>query len=228
MRAASQPVQSPTNSTSKASVDAVPGDDLGPDPLRETSDVGREALLVVDDEVRVLLGDDRPADAQPLQPGRVDQSPGRVAGRIAEDAAGRREPERLVCLPPAADLVEPCLDRSRVRGRQPEGRVDDDVARRRRSGVVARVLEPAVAVGQPEVGRRDDGLAAVGGEDAGRLQHARHVGIVRAGVGPHRAADRARDRQPELEPGQARMLGLRRRPRHLDAGLGRVAIAVGP
>ena len=88
------------------------------------------------------------------------------------------------------------------------------------------VLEPAVAVGQAEVGRGHARLGAVGGEDARRLEHAGDVRLVRAGVGPHRAADRARDGQPELEAGQAGPLRLGRGARHLDAGFGRVALAV--
>ena len=38
--------------------------------------------------------------------------------------------------------------------------------------------------------------------------------VVRPGVRPDRAADRARDRQPELESGQPRLLGLGRGPGH--------------
>ena len=100
--------------------------DLGPDVLGQPADVGRRPLLVVDDEVGVLLGHDGAADPQALEPGGVDQPPGRVARRVAEDAAGRRQPERLVRLPPAPDLVEPLLDRRPARpargGTSPRGR----------------------------------------------------------------------------------------------------------
>ena len=92
---------------------------------------------------------------------------------------------------------------------------------------VLAVLEPAVAIGQAEVGRGHLALGAVRGEDADRLEHSGDVGLVGAGVGPHGAADRARDGQPELEAGQAGPLRLGRRTRHLDAGFGRVAHAVG-
>ena len=126
---ASQPVQSPTNSISKREVDAVAGQDLGPDALREAADVRGTPLLVVDDEVGVLLRDDRAADPGALEPGRLDQSTGRVAVRIAEDAPGRRQAERLVGLTPVADLVETGLDRLRVRLGQPERGVDDHVTR---------------------------------------------------------------------------------------------------
>ena len=93
--------------------------------------------------------------------------------------------------------------------------------------ILVAVLEPAVAIGQGEVGRGHLALGAVRGEDADRLEHAGDVGFVRPGVGPHGAADRARDGQPELEAGQAGPLRLGRRARHLDAGFGRVAHAVG-
>ena len=55
-----------------------------------------------------------------------------------------------------------------------------------------------------------------------------HVGLVRPGVGPDGPADGPRDGQPEFEPGQPGALGLGRGPRHLDAGLGRVARPVDP
>ncbi len=108
--AASHPVQSPTNSTSRSSVTPVRASHLGADTLGEAPDVGRRPLLVVDDEVRVLLGHDRAADPQTLETGLVDEPAGRVARRVAEHAAGRRQPERLVRLSPAADVVEALLD----------------------------------------------------------------------------------------------------------------------
>ena len=157
----------------------------------------------------------------PFEPGLVDEPAGRVAVGIAEDAAGRRQPERLVGLSPAADVVEALLDDLGIGRRQAEGRVDDDVPPR-----IAAGLEPALAIAEPEVGRADDRLRPVGGEDARRLEDARDVGLVRAGVRPDGPTDRARDGQPELEPGQPVALGLGRGARHLDAGLGRVALAV--
>ena len=50
--------------------------------------------------------------------------------------------------------------------------------------------------------------------------------VVGAGVRPDRAPDAARDRQPELEAGQAGLLGLRGRPRHRHARLGRVPVTL--
>ena len=114
----------------EAEVDAVAGEDLGPDPLRQATDVRGTPLLVVDDEVGVLLRDDGATDPRALEPGRLDQPPGRVAVRVAEDAARRGQAEWLVGLTPVADLVEPVLDRLGVRLGQPERGVDDDVARR--------------------------------------------------------------------------------------------------
>ena len=148
------------------------GQDLGADALGEAADVGGGPLLVVDDEVGVLLGHDRAADPRALEPGRLDQPAGRVAVGVAEDAARRRQAERLVRLAPAADVVEARLDRVRVGRRQPERGVEDEVARRASARRVA-VLEPAVAVGEAELGRRDDRLGAVGGEDPRRLEDAR-------------------------------------------------------
>ena len=169
-----------------------------------------------------------PPIRSPFRPAASISRPAEIARRIAEDAARRGQPERLVGLPPVADLVEPRLDHVRVRGLEPERRVDHHVTRRIGDSVVVGTLEPTVAVGQPELARRDDHLGPVRLQDARRLEDTRHVRVVGARVGPHRAADRARDRQPELEPGQAGVLGLGRGPGHLDAGLGRVAIAVGP
>jgi hypothetical protein len=84
--------------------------------------------------------------------------------------------------------------------------------------ILCAVLEPAVAIGQGEIGRGHFALGAVRGKDADRFEHTGDVGLMRPGVGPHGPADRARDGQPELEAGQAGPLRLGRRARHLDAG----------
>src|SRR3954451_24209012 len=76
--------------------DAVPLLDLVADTIGEPAHVGGAALLVVDDEVRVLLTHDGAADALPLQPRGVDEAARRIAGWIAEEAAGGRQAERLV------------------------------------------------------------------------------------------------------------------------------------
>ena len=191
--------------------------------LGQPPDVVRGPLLVVDDEVGVLLGDDRATDPRALEPRLVDEPAGRIARRVPEDAPRRRQAERLVGLAPVTDLVEPLLDQLRVGRRQAEGRVDDDV----RPWTAGR-LEPALAVGEAEVGAGDDRLGAVAREDPRGVDDAGDLGLVRTGVRPDRAADRARDRQPEFEAGQPGPLGLGRGARHLDAGLGRVAVALGP
>ena len=70
----------------------------------------------------------------PLRPGLLDEPPGRVAVGVAEDAPGRRQPERLVGLAPAADLVEARLDDVRVGRAQLEGRVEHQLGRSRPAG----------------------------------------------------------------------------------------------
>ena len=206
-------------------VDAVTGEDLAADVLGEPADVGRRPALVVDDEVSVLLRHDGAADPVTLEPELVDQAPGRVARRVAEHRARRRQAQRLVRLAPAADLVEPGADLVRVRRCERPRRRQHDLARVA-VGQRGRVLEPAVAVGEAELGDRDLALGAVGQHDRRRLEHARRVAVVRAGVRPDRAAGRARDREPVLEPAEAGLLALGRGARHRDAGVGVEALAV--
>ena len=86
----------------------------------------------------------------------------------------------------------------------------------------ARRLEPAVAVAQVEVGGGEARLRAVGEEDVGRVDDRGDVVLVRPGVRPHRAADGARDRQPELEARQAGLLRLGRGAGHRHARFGGV------
>ena len=111
--------------------------DLGADALGEDADVGRGALLVVDDEVGVLLGDDRAPDPEPLETQAIDdRAGGRTIRWIAEDAAGGGQPERLVGLAPATNVVEPFLDDvGRLRG-ELEGRAEDEVDGSTRGGCV--------------------------------------------------------------------------------------------
>src|SRR6478752_2448962 len=71
--------------------DAGPRLDVGPDALGEPPHVSGTPLLVVDDEVRVLLGDDRTTAPEPLETRLVDKPTGRAARRVAEHAAGRRQ-----------------------------------------------------------------------------------------------------------------------------------------
>ena len=93
-----------------------------------------------------------PPIRRPLSPAASISRPAESPRRVAEDAPGRRQPERLVRLAPAADVVEPGLDHVRV-GRRRAG----TSPRRRRRGRLgtpssaSALLEPAVAVGQPEV-----------------------------------------------------------------------------
>ena len=122
-----QPVQSPRKTISNARSTPWTSSHRRLHVLTEPAHVGSRALLVVDDEVGVLLGHDGAADPGALEPGRVDQPARRVAGRVREHAAGRRQAEGLVGLTPAADVVEARLDDVRIGGRQLERRLDDEV-----------------------------------------------------------------------------------------------------
>ena len=132
-------------------------------------------------------------------------------------------PEGLVGLAPVPDVVEALLDDVRLGRLEAERGAEDDLGRR--GGLVGFVdvgpagLEPALAVGQPELGRRQAALGPVGQQHEGGLEDRRHVGAVRPGVGPHGPAHAARDGQPELEAGQPGGLGDRRGPGHRQAGL---------
>ena len=103
----------------------------------------------------------------PFKPGLVDEATGRIAGRVAEHAPGRRQAQRLVRLAPVADLIEPLLDRGRVGRREAERRLQHEL----RVAVGRWMLEAGVAIGQPELRGRDDRLRAVAAQDPGRLQH---------------------------------------------------------
>ena len=69
-----------------------------------------------------------PPMRRPLRPASSMSRPAESPGRVAEHAAGRRQPERLVRLSPAADVVEALLDDLGIGGGQAERGVDDDVA----------------------------------------------------------------------------------------------------
>ena len=166
----------------------------------------------------------RRRSAWPLSPAAVDQPAGRVVRRVAEDAAGRRQAERLVGLAPAADVVEPRLDRRPGRPAR-AGRSRRRRARRgrRRGGV----LEPAVAVGQAEVRgaarpprcrrwprtRADSRTPAMSASWAPAL----------AQTAPPTVPGMA---SPNSRPDRPGPLGLGRRPGHRQAGLGGVAVAL--
>ena len=76
--------------------------------------VGRPRARLGDEEVGVLLGHDRAADAHALAAGGVDEAAGGIAGRVREHRA-RVLPARLVLAPPAHDLVDPSRARARDR-----------------------------------------------------------------------------------------------------------------
>ncbi len=172
-----------------------------------------------------------PPIRRPLRPASSMRRPADSPSGLRKTLPADRQPERLVGLPPVTDLVEPGLDDVGVGRGEPEGGVDHDVTRGP-GLVVGRshggVLEPAVPVAQPELVDGHDRLRPVRGEDARRLEDPGHLGVVGPGVGPHGAADRAGDGQAELEAGQAGALRLRGCPRHLDPGLGGVAIVDDP
>src|SRR6266851_7107681 len=77
-------------------VHAEAGLHLGLAPAHERADVGRARVTGVDDEVRVLPAHDRVADPGTLQAGGLDEPPGVVARRIAEDRARVRLRQRLL------------------------------------------------------------------------------------------------------------------------------------
>jgi len=129
-----------------------------------------------------------------------------------------------VSLPPVPDLVEALADDSGRSGLEDEGAAEDDLP----VGRPGLVLEPALAVGEAELGGGDLALGAVSQQDIGRFEQSRDVRAVRPGIGPDRAPDRARDREPELQPREPRLLRLGRGAGHRDAGGGHVAIALDP
>ena len=123
-----QPSQSPRNSISYASVDAVAlGDRRRGRGRRAGATSAAWPFWSLTMKLACFSRDHRAADPRALQPGLVDEPAGRVVRRVAEDAAGRRQAERLVRLAPAPDVVEPGLDRVRVGRGQPERGLEDEL-----------------------------------------------------------------------------------------------------
>ena len=163
----------------------------------------------------MLLADRGAPDPGALEAGRVDQPAGRVADWVPEVAAGARDAQRLVRLAPVPDRIETLADLVRGGGRKAERGAQDDI----RQPVWIRMLEPAVAIAEAQLRAGQAHLCAVAAEHQHRLDDASHVGIVGARIGPDGATDRARDGQPELEPGQTGALGHRGGPGHRHARL---------
>ena len=116
--------------TSKASRTPVSRSTVGPHALPEAPDVGGGSALVVEDPVRVALRHDGTAEAEPLEPAGVDEGPGgAIPGRVAEDAPGAGDAERLVLPAPPPDLLEALADPGRVLRRELEGGGEDDLRR---------------------------------------------------------------------------------------------------
>ena len=149
-RFCSQPDQSPANTISKTSSTPVSRRTRSrtSSPRRRTS-AGR-AVLVVDDEVGVLLADDRATDAHALEAQAVDQrrrpirSPTGCERRCLPTAC----PSGWCCLAPTADLVEALADHGGLGGLELERRPGDDLRRAGRC-----VLQDAVAIGQARARR---------------------------------------------------------------------------
>ena len=173
--------------------------------FHEGMHVVRPAGLVRLDEVRVLLGHVRRADAEPLQPGGLDQPPRRIVLRIGEDRA-RIGASRLMLSPPSDDGGHRLLlglDRSR---RDLELRRHHQLGRPHGRGAVA-VGQTADVVGAAVVGEEvDPGVA-----DETR----RHVRSVTTRVHAHRTADRAGHTH---RPRQSRPPGVGRTPRQHRQG----------
>ena len=164
----------------------------------------------------MLLGDHRAADPAALQAAAVDERTRRRAlGGVAEDAPRAGDPERLVRLAPAPDLVETGPDRGRVIRDEMERGGHDDLRRPVRRGV----LEAALAIGKPERARGHAHLGPVRPEDEGGLEDRRDVRLVGPGIRPHGAAHVSGDREPELESGEARVSRDGRRLRHREPGV---------
>src|SRR5690242_16517673 len=108
----------------------------------EIEHVARRRPAGIEDVVGVTIADHGTADAEPLGPGRVDQTAGVVTLRISKDAAGTRRSEGLALRPRAEPGVE---TRHRLRrGR----RVEVQLAVQHDAGLV---LQPAVTVPQREI-----------------------------------------------------------------------------
>src|ERR1700722_14237169 len=85
-------------------------------------------MVDVDDEVGVLRGDLRAAFAPALEPGRLDEPAGPVAGRVLEDAAEAANPVRLRGLALRLDRIGALTNAIRIIGVHAEPRTHDHIA----------------------------------------------------------------------------------------------------
>ena len=203
--AASGAGHAPTNSISYSSDPKAVGNG-GPHPIAERANVGRASAAVGDDEVRVQVADARAADALPLQARGVDEPAGVIARRIAEDAPGVLVGERLRRLAARLEGGHVGGDRRTIPAAQRQLRGDHDLGR---------VLEPRVAVREgARIPRQvvQRAVAGVPGLDPGH--DVPHLAAVRAGIGPHRAAERTGDADPERDARQLRGHGTPHERRH--------------
>ena len=196
----------------------------GPRPGRARPGAGRRRppLLVVDDEVGVLLRDDGP-------PIRVPLSPAASISRPAESPSGLRK-----TLPADGRPSGWCAWRQWRMSSSRALIVSGSAGARRNvaSTMTSRGPSP------PCLNRlsRYESASSLAGTivsvpSAARTRAVSRTPATSASWAPALAQTAPptvpRDGQPELEPGQARALRLGRGARHLDAGLGRVPIAVG-
>src|SRR5205085_5349095 len=183
------------------------------DVLDQPLDIGgtRRAARV-DDEVGVLLRDACAAATKALQPAGLDQARGMIARRVAKDAAGVRQPERLGGDAPRQQLLHDAargLAVARLEAKPGAG-----------EPLLARRARRAVALADIELGARalDPPARAIDGRDA--LDDVPGLAAVAAGVHGERAADRTRHAGEKF---RALELVQCREARHLrarDAGLG--------
>ena len=173
--------------------------------LAQRLDVGGGRVAEIDQEVAVLLGDLRVADAQAAAAGAVDQLPRLVAGRIGEGrAAGAAA--RLGLGARGIDLGDAARDGELVAGRRAQARRGEDpVGRRRCCGDRRGRARPASRCGC--VPARSTASA--------EISTSRQLAAIGAGIGREGAADRAGNAAQELEAGQ-RMVA--RRQRHVEIG----------
>src|SRR5580700_6465050 len=94
-------------------LDAELGANIGADGLAQFLEVGGGRFPVVDQEIRVLLGETRRPVRLAAPAGCVDQPPGAVALRVLERRAARLLANGLGGLPPSGDLVHAGPDRRR-------------------------------------------------------------------------------------------------------------------
>ena len=167
------------------------------------------APVRVDDEIRVLLRHACAADRVAFEAAALDQARGVVAGRIAEDAAGVRQVERLRRDSPAQELRDPLARDAAVAARKRKPRRSEH----RIGQAAVRAAHGPVSDGIARRGLDRDSAAARHDLDARDV--APRLAAVAAGVHRERTADRARDPGEELgaretvRRGEARDLGAR-------------------